>query len=123
MSYVKTIVAIAIILSFTIPGNTQQGRKNTIAENETNKTETAKTKTAPSTKAKNSTKTKTKIAKDSYVIGSGDVLRLDTWKEPDFSREEVLVRTDGFISFPILNDVRAAGLTPTELKKSLETRT
>ncbi len=55
-----------------------------------------------------------------YRIGSGDVLEIVTWKEPDFSREEVLVRTDGFISFPLLNDVRAAGLTPTELKKSLE---
>jgi len=56
----------------------------------------------------------------SYKIGSGDVLEIVTWKEPDFSREEVLVRTDGFISFPLLNDVRAAGLTPTQLKKSLE---
>jgi polysaccharide export outer membrane protein len=56
----------------------------------------------------------------SYRIGSGDVLEIVTWKEPDFSREEVLVRTDGFISFPLLNDVRAAGLTPSQLKKSLE---
>ena len=55
-----------------------------------------------------------------YTIGSGDVLEIVTWKEPDFSREEVLVRTDGFISFPLLNDVRAAGLTPTELKIALE---
>lgn len=56
----------------------------------------------------------------SYRIGSGDVLEIVTWKEPDFSREAVLVRTDGYISFPLLNDVRAAGLTPTDLKKSLE---
>lgn len=56
-----------------------------------------------------------------YRIGSGDVLEIVTWKEPDFTREEVLVRTDGYISFPLLNDVRAAGLTPAELKKSLET--
>jgi polysaccharide export outer membrane protein len=56
----------------------------------------------------------------SYKIGSGDVLEIVTWKEPDFSRPQVLVRTDGFISFPLLNDVRGAGLTPTELKKSIE---
>ena len=56
----------------------------------------------------------------SYKIGSGDILEVVTWKEPDFSREEVLVRTDGYISFPLLNDVQAAGLTPTQLKKSLE---
>ncbi|MCB2167387.1 MAG: polysaccharide export protein [Deltaproteobacteria bacterium] len=56
----------------------------------------------------------------SYKIGSGDVLEIVTWKEPDFSREAVLVRTDGYISFPLLNDVQASGLTPTQLKKSLE---
>ena len=56
----------------------------------------------------------------SYRIGSGDVLEIVTWKEPDFTREAVLVRTDGFISFPLLNDVKAAGLTPTELKNALE---
>ena len=55
-----------------------------------------------------------------YRIGNGDILEIVTWKEPDLSREAVLVRTDGYISFPLLNDVRAAGLTPTELKKTLE---
>lgn len=56
----------------------------------------------------------------SYRIGSGDILEIVTWKEPDLSREAVMVRTDGFISFPLLNDVQAAGLTPTELKKAIE---
>ena len=55
-----------------------------------------------------------------YIIGSGDILEIVTWKEPDLSRPEVLVRTDGFISFPLLNDVKAAGLTPNELKTSLQ---
>lgn len=55
-----------------------------------------------------------------YIIGSGDVLEILTWKEPDFSREEVLVRVDGNISFPLLNDVRAAGKTPVQLKGDLE---
>jgi polysaccharide export outer membrane protein len=55
-----------------------------------------------------------------YIIGSGDLLEIVTWKEPDFSREEVLVRTDGFISFPLLNDVQAAGLTPSDLKMAIQ---
>ena len=37
-----------------------------------------------------------------YRIGSGDILEINTWKEPDFSREEILVRLDGKISFPLL---------------------
>ena len=57
---------------------------------------------------------------DSYQIGVGDILEITTWKEPDFTRENVLVRTDGKISFPLLNDFPAAGLSPMELKYNLE---
>ena len=57
---------------------------------------------------------------DSYQIGIGDVLEITTWKEPDFSREAVLVRTDGMISFPLVNDFPAAGLSPMEIKYTLE---
>lgn len=49
-----------------------------------------------------------------YKIGPQDVLRIDVWKEPDISRVAP-VRPDGRISLPLLNDVQAAGLTPTQL--------
>ena len=55
-----------------------------------------------------------------YVIGVGDILEITTWKEPDFSRADLLVRMDGKISFPVLNDVQAAGTTTTELKRTIE---
>ena len=61
-------------------------------------------------------------AKDAYLIGSGDVLEITTWKEPDFSREEILVRLDGKISFPLLNDIQAAGRTPIQIKNNIEKR-
>jgi polysaccharide export outer membrane protein len=57
---------------------------------------------------------------DSYKIGRGDILEIVTWKEPDFSKEEVLVRIDGKISFPLLGDVQAAGRTPLQIKKDIE---
>ena len=57
-----------------------------------------------------------------YKIGIGDILEIVTWKEPDFSRDKVLVRTDGKISFPLLDDVQAATLTPTQLKKNIEAK-
>ena len=47
-----------------------------------------------------------------YRIGAGDVLEISTWKEPDLSRKEILVRVDGRISFPLLSDIPAAGMTP-----------
>jgi polysaccharide export outer membrane protein len=49
-----------------------------------------------------------------YKIGAQDVLDVSVWKEPDLSRL-VPVRPDGKISLPLLNDVQAVGLTPTEL--------
>lgn len=49
-----------------------------------------------------------------YVIGPEDLLDISVWKEPDFTRT-VPVRPDGKISLPLLNDVQAAGQTPTEL--------
>jgi polysaccharide export outer membrane protein len=57
-----------------------------------------------------------------YIIGIGDVLEIVTWKEPDFSRGEILVRTDGKISFPLLDDIPAAGRTPAKLKKNIEAK-
>ena len=56
-----------------------------------------------------------------YRIGAGDVLDITTWKEPDFSRE-VLVRLDGHISFPLLDDIAAVGMTPMALKAVLSER-
>src|SRR5277367_6632200 len=49
-----------------------------------------------------------------YVIGGQDVLDISVWKETELTRE-VPVRPDGKISMPLLNDVQAAGLTPTQL--------
>jgi len=55
-----------------------------------------------------------------YQIGIGDILEITTWKEPDFTRDNVMVRADGKISFPLLNDFPAAGLSPMELKYNIE---
>lgn len=57
---------------------------------------------------------------DSYIIGNGDVLEIVTWKEPDFSRDQVIVRLDGKISFPLLDDIVAAGKSPTQLKQDIQ---
>jgi polysaccharide export outer membrane protein len=55
-----------------------------------------------------------------YRIGAGDVLEVATWKEPDLSRKEVLVRVDGRLSFPLLGDIPAAGMTPVELTELIQ---
>jgi polysaccharide biosynthesis/export protein len=55
-----------------------------------------------------------------YIIGPQDVLDIDVWKEAELTRD-VPVRPDGKISLPLLNDVQAAGLTPTQLSEELTT--
>lgn len=57
-------------------------------------------------------------ADPNYLIGAQDVLDISVWKEPDLSRS-VPVRPDGKISLPLLNDVQAAGLTPSELTQQI----
>ena len=56
-----------------------------------------------------------------YRIGAEDVLTIEVFKEADFFAS-ALVRTDGKISLPLLNDVQAAGLTPMELAEMLQER-
>ena len=56
-----------------------------------------------------------------YRIGPGDKLRIFVWNQPDISGE-VPVRPDGNISAPLIEDVAAAGKTPTELARDIEKR-
>jgi polysaccharide biosynthesis/export protein len=54
-----------------------------------------------------------------YVIQPNDVLEVFVWKEPELTRK-VLVRPDGRISFPLVQDLQAAGISPSELKQRIE---
>jgi len=56
---------------------------------------------------------------EDYRIGIGDVLEIAVWKEPDLSLKEVPVRLDGKITFPLLDDLQAAGKTSLEVKDIL----
>lgn len=50
-----------------------------------------------------------------YVIGADDVINVVFWREKELSAE-VVVRPDGNVSLPLLNDVYAKGLTPEEFR-------
>ena len=54
-----------------------------------------------------------------YVIGPEDVLAILFWRDKDMS-VETSVRPDGMITVPLLNDVKAAGLTPEQLREQIE---
>ena len=63
----------------------------------------------------------TSLDSGNYVIGPEDVLYIHVWKEEALSRT-VPVRTDGNISLPIINEIKAAGLTPLQLQEALTKR-
>jgi len=56
-----------------------------------------------------------------YRIGAGDSLRIFVWQNADLS-VSVPVRPDGRISVPLLEDLMAAGKTPSELSREIEER-
>jgi polysaccharide export outer membrane protein len=62
-----------------------------------------------------STGAATVVVPAGYVIGPDDRLTITFWKDKDLSAD-VVVRPDGRISLPLLNDVEAAGLTPEQLR-------
>ena len=53
-----------------------------------------------------------------YLIGPDDQLSIVYWREKDLSAD-VVVRPDGLISLPLLNDVQASGLTPEQLRVAI----
>jgi polysaccharide export outer membrane protein len=56
-----------------------------------------------------------------YIIGPGDNLEVSVWRSPELSTK-VPVRPDGRISTPLVEDIVAAGRTPAELGREIETR-
>lgn len=54
-----------------------------------------------------------------YLIGPLDALEVFVWRAPELSTN-VIVRPDGRISTPLVNDMVAAGKTPSQLAKDLE---
>jgi polysaccharide biosynthesis/export protein len=56
-----------------------------------------------------------------YVIGPLDNLNIFVWHNPDLT-ESVPVRPDGRISVPLIEDLPAAGKTPTQLARDIEKR-
>lgn len=55
---------------------------------------------------------------EGYLIGPGDVLDISVWKDEALTRSCV-VRPDGFISFPLVGEIAAAGRTASQLKAEM----
>jgi polysaccharide export outer membrane protein len=58
------------------------------------------------------------FASQDYKIGPRDILKITVYEEPDLTKT-VRVTTLGMISFPLLGNIKVAGLTVTELERKL----
>ena len=76
---------------------------------------------AQATPSANGTQPEQVTAWADYRIGPEDRLDISVWKEPDL-QQTVTVQPDGDISFPLVGNITAAGLTTAELRAEVTTR-
>jgi polysaccharide biosynthesis/export protein len=56
-----------------------------------------------------------------YEIGPEDLLEISVWKEKDLQKE-VLVRPDGWLSFPLVGDIEANGKNTKRIEQEIRER-
>jgi polysaccharide biosynthesis/export protein len=59
-----------------------------------------------------------RVAEEKYKIGPGDALSISVWDNPDLT-SNVPVRPDGYISLPLVGDIKADGLDAETLGKNI----
>jgi polysaccharide export outer membrane protein len=105
----RACLLIAFALSATLSGQTAT----------TNQAVGESSNAAPkSPPAQSEAPPKTARPDDSFIIGDGDVLAINVWKEPDLTRS-VPVRSDGKISLPLVGELQATGRTPLQLEQDI----
>ena len=115
--YNRTLLALVVgVLGASTLAHAQASTGPTAAKSPKPTTKPA-TPAAPTTKPVTPTPPGASVPTD-FIIGPDDVLTVFFWREKDLSGD-VVVRPDGRISLPLLNDVQAAGLTPEQLRQKL----
>ncbi|AZR73935.1 hypothetical protein BBF96_11355 [Anoxybacter fermentans] len=54
-----------------------------------------------------------------YLLSAEDVIEFSVWNHPDLNRK-LVIRPDGYISVPLVGEVKAEDLTPGELQSKIE---
>ncbi|MCG3774734.1 MAG: hypothetical protein JW395_1559 [Nitrospira sp.] len=61
------------------------------------------------------------VVEGSYLLGPEDIVKISVWKDEHLT-QEVVVRPDGMISFPLVGDIPAAGRTIEDVRLELVKR-
>jgi len=59
-----------------------------------------------------------KSPQSDFVLGPEDIVKITVWGAKELT-SAMPIRPDGFISFPLIGDIKAQGLTPGQLKKEI----
>ena len=59
--------------------------------------------------------------KSEITLGPGDLLEINVWENKDLT-SETRIRPDGFITMPLVGDLKATGQTPSSLKATIKSK-
>jgi len=60
------------------------------------------------------------VAAENYILRPGDRVNIAVFREPDLSIGEVMIPANGSISMPLLGMVKVSGLTPEQVRQTVE---
>lgn len=58
--------------------------------------------------------------KDAYIIQRGDVLDVTVMEHPEFTLSGIIVLPDGYVQYPGLGSIKAAGISSEQMRDSLQ---
>jgi polysaccharide export outer membrane protein len=58
---------------------------------------------------------------ETYLLGPEDAVEISVWKEPELTKQ-LVIRPDGKITYPLIGEVQAAGLTVKGLQQDISKR-
>lgn len=119
-SYKKVIASFALAGWMVAAAVAQTTTANLKSPEAASSAKPADTKTANASNSADSAKLP-QMAPSEYIVGEADVLNVNVWKEPEVS-QTVVVRTDGNISLPLINEVKVSGLTPLAIQNLIAER-
>ena len=105
-----TVLSVALVGSTALSGQSTSGQ-STPSPSQAAKPDDASRGTEPAPTAGVATP-------PGYVVGPDDVLGIVFWREKDLSAD-VVVRPDGMITLPLLDEIKVVGLTPLELRQKV----
>jgi polysaccharide export outer membrane protein len=116
----KAILALAALLAplGVWPGVGQQARAQQAADTSATKPAAGAADPAKMGAPKTQESAPSAVDTRTFVLGAEDVIAIKVWREPELSGQFV-VRPDGKISLPLVNEIQASGLTPKQLEKAL----